>query len=348
MFLSGKKIGVLFAALTAAFVSMQSCNKEFDDIGEVETLKPMQTAGDLIETDGSFSILKAAVTKAGLWDVLKNPGNNLTVFAPDDAALTASGISMAAVDALPAGQLQSLLQYHVIAQALPAEQISTDFPNVQMPTLLPLLQTNPLAKLSIFPSRRNSSLFVNNIPVTEADIVVENGIVHKVAGVVAPPSQLVAQIIGADSDLSLFRAAVARADSGQTGLNRLDSVMKYGLANVTVFVPNNAAVQQLLIALGLPPSEMAFQFLPVQTVRGIVAYHMLGSRAFSVNLPATTSTIQTLIGASPFPQLTVDRSTALPRLLGAGNGAQYANFVATDRHGVNGVVHVIDVVLRPQ
>lgn len=347
MFSVIKKPTFLALIVVALFVTTQSCNKEFEHIEESTPTNSGQTAGELIENDASFSILKAAITKAGLTNVLK-AGNKLTVFAPDDAALTASGISLAAVNALPASQLQSLLSYHIIPQALPSAAIPTTFPNVQMPTLLPLLQTNPFAKMSIFPSRRNNTLFANNIPVTQADIAVGNGVVHKVARVVAPPTQLVAQIIGADNELSFFRAAVARADSGQTGLNRLDSVMKFGLANVTVFAPNNDACRQLLIGLGLPPSEATFNFLPVQTVRAIVAYHMLGVRAFSVNLPATTSTIQTLLGASPFPQLTVDRSAAAPRLLGAGNGGMFANFTALDKNSVNGVVHIIDAVLRPQ
>ena len=152
----------------------------------------------------------------------------------------------------------------------------------------------------------------------------------------------------ADADLSFFRAAVARADSGQVGLNRLDSVMKFGLANVTVFAPSNDAVKQLLMYMGLPPTEAAFDYIAVPTVRGLVAYHMLGVRAFSVNLPATTSTIQTLLGASPYPPLTIDRTTALPRLTGPGNGGMYANFLYTDRNAVNGVVHKIDMVLLPQ
>lgn len=333
--------------LVIALATMQSCNKEFEDI-ETPVTNSSATAGELIETDASFSILKAAAIKAGVLDLLKTKGASYTVFAPDDAAFTLSGLSLAVVNAMPASDLRSLLSYHVIPQALASAQIPTTFPNVQMPTLLALLPTNPFAKMSIFPGKKGSSLFANNIPVKQADVTVGNGVLHKVAAVVAPPTQLVAQITGADADLSFFRAAVARADSGQVGLNRLDSVMKFGLANVTVFAPSNDAVKQLLVALGLPPVEAAFNFVPVQTVRGIVAYHMLGSRAFSVNLPATTSTIPTLLGASPFPPLTVDRSTALPRLTGAGNGGRFANFLFTDKNAVNGVVYKIDMVLMPQ
>jgi uncharacterized surface protein with fasciclin (FAS1) repeats len=340
-----------FRLTIAAFTLLvfYSCNKEFDKITSNQIgVIGGQTAGDLIDSDQSFSILKAALSKAGMLATLKNPGSRFTVWAPDDAALTASGISLNVVNTLPASQLQSIFSYHIIPQALPASQIPTSFPNIQMPTLLPLSQTNPLVKMSIFPSRRDNSLFVNNIPVTQSDIVVANGVVHKVARLVAPPTQLIAQVLAADPELSFFRAAIARADSGQVGLNRLDSAMRFGLANLTVFAPDNDAVKQFLIGLGLPPVEAAFNFLPVQTVRGVVAYHLLGVRAFSVNLPSTTSPILTLLGGSPFPALTVDRSLLIPRLLGAGNGDQYANFLSVDKHAVNGVVHIIDRVLRPQ
>lgn len=347
MFLLNKKIASLIFALALAAATMSSCNKEFEEI-EVAPQTTGATTGDLIETDASFSLLKAAAIKAGMLDLLKTKGASYTVFAPDDAALTASGISLGVINALPASQLQSLLSYHIIPQALPSSKIAASFPNVQMPTLLPLLATNPFAKMSLFAGRQGALLFANNIPVTQADVVTANGVLHKVARVVAPPTQLVAQLIAADDDLSFFRAAVVRADSGQVGLNRLDSVMKFGLANLTVFAPGNNAVKELLVYMGLPPSEAAFNFIPVQTVRGIVAYHMLGVRAFSVNLPAATTTIQTLLGAPPYPQLTVDRSTALPRLTGAGNGGLYANFLYTDKNAVNGVLHKIDRVLIPQ
>ena len=305
----------------------------------------------MIETDASFSVLKAAAIKAGVLDLLKTKGASYTVFAPDDAAFALSGINVAVINAMPAADLKSLLSYHVIPQSLPSAQITSSFPNVQMPTLLAIPSPAPFTaftKMNVFPSKRGSALFANNIPVKQADVTVGNGVIHKVAAVVAPPTKLIGQITGEDADLSFFRAAVARADSGQVGLNRLDSVMKFGLANVTVFAPSNDAVKKLLVAFGLPPVEAAFDFVPVQTVRGLVAYHMLGSRAFSVNLPATTGTIATLLGASPFPPITVDRSTTLPRLTGAGNGGQFANFLSMDKNAVNGVVHKIDMVLLPQ
>lgn len=76
--------------------------------------------------------------------------------------------------------------------------------------------------------------------------MVANGVIHHTAFLVAPPSQVLAQIIYSDPNLTYFRGAIARADSGQTGLNKIDSLLKYPVVNMTVLAPNNAAFQALL------------------------------------------------------------------------------------------------------
>ncbi len=103
-----------------------------------------------------------------------------------------------------------------------------------------------------------------------------------------------------------------------------------------------------------------FAALPAATVKGIIAYHLLapppngttifGDRVFSNNLPLTTTTKQTFVNSAVpvHPGLTIDRSTAAPRLLGLGNGGSYANFMTFDKNALNGVYHIIDRVLLPQ
>src|SRR5690606_23888386 len=118
-----------------------------------------------------FSILKSAVTKTGLLSALKNPDAKFTLFAVDDAAFTASGFSQAAVDAIPVTQLASILRYHIIPQSLPASAITAVMPPVQMPTLLPLDPTNPLVKMNIHLSKVGGTVYANNIPVKQADIL---------------------------------------------------------------------------------------------------------------------------------------------------------------------------------
>lgn len=367
------KSKALLIPLCIMLFLFSSCNKKLEEI-TAATPVTSPTLADLINSDASYSILKNALTRTGLITMLGTKGGTYTVFAPDNNAFIASGLSDATVSALPIATLTGLMQYHIIAETIPAASIPSTFPNVQMPSLIQLPGGNPLVRMNIFPGKNGANYYVNNMPIVQPNAVVAtNGVMHRVPFVVQPPSLVLAQMIYTDPNFTYLTAAIQRADSGQVGLNRLDSVLKFGAANITVFAPTNAAFQTLLtgaitIALinqGVPPATAAataaalassptvfsnpalYGALPAITVRGIVAYHLLGSRAFSVNLPLSTSTIQTLIGPPPFPQLTVDRNTASPRLKGPGN-ASPANFTAIDRLAVNGVWHVIDQVLMPQ
>lgn len=367
-----KQVKTGIAMLLAAFI-FASCNDKIEDVPGTPAASG-ETLAEKINADPNYSILRNALNRTGLINTIGNRTGSYTVFAPDNNAFIASGLSDATVSALPIATLTGLVQYHIVTTKLPSAAIPATFPNVQMPTLIQLPGGNPLVRMNIFPGKNGGNYFVNNMPIAQVDAVTGvNGVMHRVPFVIQPPSTVLAQQIYTDPNFTYLTAAIARADSGQVGLNRLDSVLKFGAANVTVFAPTNAAFQATLTALitqalinqGVPPATAAataaalaasptvfsnpalYGALTAQVVRGVVAFHILGSRAFSVNLPLTTSTIQTLIGPSPFPQLTVDRSTALPRLTGPGNGGAFANFTALDRMGVNGVWHVIDRVLLP-
>lgn len=372
------KTGML-VMLSASALIVSSCNDKIEAVPSAAGVSG-QSLAEKINADPNYSILRNALNRTGLLNTLGISGNNLTVFAPDNNAFIASGLSDATISALPLATLTPLVQYHIMATRIPSTGFVSSFagtqqPNAQLPTLLQLPGGNPLVKMNAFPAKNGGNSFVNNMPIAQTDAVTgTNGVMHRIPFILQPPSTVLAQQIYTDPNFTYLAAAIARGDSGQTGLNRLDSVLKFGVANVTVFAPTNAAFQTLLtgaitlalINQGVPPATAAataaalaasptvfsnpalYGALPAIAVRGIVAYHLLGTRAFSVNLPLTTSTIQTLIGASPFPQLTVDRATAAPRLTGPGNGGAFANFTAVDRMAVNGVWHVIDRVLLPQ
>jgi uncharacterized surface protein with fasciclin (FAS1) repeats len=301
----------------------------------------------VITTDTTYSYLLAAVNRVGLSDALFTQTLNFTVFAPNNAAFRASGIpSIAVINALPLAQLTPLIQYHVLGFRVPAASIPETFPNYLALTLFaPPGAPAPFVRVSNFPSRRGSLAWVNNIPVTQADIAASNGVIHSVARVVAPPSQTLSALINADTALTFLRAAITRADSGQTGLNRLDSVLNTPIGpNLTLFAPNNNAFRALLTALGLPPSTGAFNFIPVQTVRAIVSYHGLGTRVFSPNIPATDTPVPTLLAASlPGATVTLNSTKGVKGLV----NPSFSNFLSVDRHGLNGTMHVIDQVLRP-
>jgi uncharacterized surface protein with fasciclin (FAS1) repeats len=337
-------------AIMATGILFTSCNKD------VPTPEPIpgppiptgNTIGQVITTDTTYSYLLAAVTRVGLSDALFTQTLNFTVFAPNNAAFRASGIpSIAVINALPLSTLVPLTQYHILGFKMPGASIPETFPNTLALTLFaPPGAPAPFVRVSNFPSRRGTAGWVNNIPITQADIAASNGVIHSVARVLAPPSQTMSALITADTTLTFLKAAITRADSGQTGLNRLDSVLNTPIGpNLTLFAPNNNAFRALLTALGLPPSTAAFNFLSVQTVRAIVSYHGLGSRVFSPNIAATDSPVPTLLTAAiPGTTVTLNSTKGVKGLA----NPSFSNFLVVDRHGLNGTIFVIDQVLRFQ
>jgi uncharacterized surface protein with fasciclin (FAS1) repeats len=284
---------------------------------------------------------------------ISNKATTFTMFVPDNTGmkLFINAISNGAMDIsfpdalfsqfiianIPAETAAAIVSYNTIGQKITSSQVPDTFPNFQLPTQIILPQpppANPLVRLTTFPSAKTQLIYVNNIPVTAVDIMTANGVIHHVATVVAPPSTVLAGLIYTNTDLSYFTAAVARADSGQVNLNRFDSLLKYGVTNMTVLAPNNAAFQTLIYgvafgyatAQGAPPNvanDMAnsavalgpgifsnpdyYSVLPASLVRGILAYHFLASnssgsytpdiRVFSVNIGAIPRFIKTLVNA---------------------------------------------------
>lgn len=319
-----------------------SCNKELPIATPIKypPANPVdQTIGDVISQDSSYSIFLAAAKRVGMLAALKDPSTVFTAFIPDDQAFQYSGIPSAAViNMMPIEQVAAIVQYHLIpGHQFLAADFSTDFPNTQLPSSLTigtLPGTSIPLKMSIFPSRRGNNFWINRIPISIPDIKCKNGVIHVTTFVVQPPSKLLKDAIYSDPNLSYFKAAIARADSGMTGTSRLDSLLGYGVTNMTVLVPNNAAFQTLIYgtafsyyrSLGLPALQAqamalimssspaifttpsAYGLMPAATVRGILAYHFLASdigagyqpniRVFSNNFSETPALYHTLINSS--------------------------------------------------
>jgi uncharacterized surface protein with fasciclin (FAS1) repeats len=393
-------------SIVMLLIAMVSCNKDVPAPVPVTFPAPSGSSiAEVLTANPSYSFLLAAVTKVGLATAVSNKNAVFTVFAPDNNAMKqfiniASGglIPLNAPDAaflnfinnqVPVATLASVINYHIIpGRQINSTAIPTTFPNVQMPSnfIIPAPNTNPLVRFSIFPSRRGSSAWANNIPVTQADIAVANGVIHAVPAVIAPPTRVLLDTIARDPDFAYLVAAVVRADSGlaSNSTARLQYALGEPLASLTVFAPTNTAFQtlltgaiaQALIAQGVPPATALAQatalastpavfsnpalypVLTAQLVRGIVAYHVLGQRAFTVNFPTTGASFPTLLnGAIPsHPGVTVTSSLTGPFGTGltvkgiVNTTASTAAATATgvDRQAINGVFYKIDQVLLPQ
>lgn len=311
----------LFAVIVAFVIS---CNKELPDAAPI-IYPPVNNStisiGAAISSDTTLSFFKAAATKAGLLAALSDTTKVFTIFLPNNnafrATAAATGIpyfgSIAGINSLPLTSLVPLLQYHIIpGEQFTSADVPTTFPNIQLPSYLTIgaIPGTPLAlNMSTFPSVRSNGFWDNNIPVIAPDMKFSNGVVHLVAALVAPPSQVLKDAMYNNPNLTYFKAAIARADSGQTGLNKLDSLLGYAVTNMTVLAPSDAAFQTLIFglafqgyinylkSLGLTPgatdSANAFAtgsgavaagpaFLSTNNVstaqvKGIMAYHFLAT-----------------------------------------------------------------------
>jgi uncharacterized surface protein with fasciclin (FAS1) repeats len=314
--------------LMVAIGCFVSCNKKLPEATPI-IYPPVNnssvTIGAGISSDTSYSFFLEAVNRIGMLPALSDSTKLFTVFLPNNNAFRVSGIpSTAVIDALPLASVGALVQYHII----PGEQflsngIATTFPNVQLPTSVTIgaLPGTPLPlQLSTFPSVRATGFWDNNIPVISPDNKFQNGVIQLVAAIVNPPSELLKQALYSNPSLTYFKSAIARADSGQSGLSKLDSLLGYAVTNMTVLAPSDAAFQTLIFGLAfqaylnavpLPhtstdtanavatangavaagPIFLATNNVTTAQVSGIMAYHFLAtpnpvSGAFQPNIRA--------------------------------------------------------------
>ncbi len=297
---------------------------------------------------------------------------------------------------VPAATAASIVSYNMMPQSIKTASIPNTFPNFFYPTNLNPTGApggagyNPLVRLLTFPSTRNGN-WVNNIPLVAVDNVVANGVIHTAAAMPAPPQKVLAQRIFADPDMTYLAAAIQRADSGVAPVNSSSLVWvlsNFG-PNITVFAPTNLAFQQLLtaqitqalIAQGFPPATAAAiaaglastpgvftnpllaNVLTPTTVKGLVVYHLLGSRAFLNNFPTTATSYPTLLNSAipTHPGVSLSCtftgfSVSAATVKGVANPTASNILVnrtpepngTSDQFFVNGVLHKIDQVLRPQ
>jgi uncharacterized surface protein with fasciclin (FAS1) repeats len=347
------KLALGLAVISAGVVS--SCNEKMPAPTPIPNPSATgSTIADLVTTDTSYSFLLALINRAGLTSFFASRDNNMTVFAPNNNAFRLSGIpSTAVINGLPVATAQALVNYHLIpGEQITAARITTNFPNVQMPSNINLQA--PYVKMSLFPSRRSTGAWVNQIPITATDIPAANGVIHAVAAVLNPPSTTLLGVAAADTNFQFLVAAIVRADSGIAAGSRFQDVLNNPLASLTVFAPVNNAFRAVLISLGLPPQTSSFNFISPTLVRGIVAFHVLGVRAFSPNLPPGDSQVPTILGGAPFPPLQLRVATGSVQARGPGNVLPgtttpfYSGVTTANVHAINGVIHVVNAVLMPQ
>ena len=308
---------ILLTLCVTVFIT--GCEKDND-------MPASNTITDIVVSGATFGTLESAVVKANLQATLSGAGP-FTVFAPDDAAFAASGINSTVLNSLSPAEVQTILLYHTLGAEVPSGSVPAG-PNAKVTTA---------SGDSVFVTRNAAGVFVNGIPVVQADIDADNGIIHRINRVLLPPSgNIVETAVSAGLD-SLVKA-VTRATTAPGGDPTLASTL--GSATLTVFAPTNAAFTQLLAALSLSKIED----IPIGTLLAVLRYHVVGGRAFSSDL--ANGNLAMLAGGNATVNLT-NGTGGGPTITGNGNGSNRSNITATNIMCRNGVVHLIDRVLLP-
>tara|TARA_R110000868_G_scaffold97101_7_gene267141 strand:+ start:2027 stop:3403 length:1377 start_codon:yes stop_codon:yes gene_type:complete len=128
-----------------------------------------------------FSLLAAALTKAGLIDTLKGDGP-FTVFAPTDAAFLTAGVDQAFIDAADAADLVPILTHHVVEPSVYV--FSSDVADGAVPMLNGSNVT--ISGLTILDGAGNTPA-ANLVP-SLLDVHATNGVIHVIDKVLLPSS----------------------------------------------------------------------------------------------------------------------------------------------------------------
>ncbi len=164
---------------------------------------PVVASGDIITTaqaSGQFATFLKALDAANLTAVLKN-NSGLTVFAPTDAAFAAlpAGELDRLMQRANAGELQKILTYHLINAKVDSTKIKGAKGDVKT-----------VEGSSVTLDGSGTSLMVDNAGIVQADVMASNGVVHVIDKVLTPKDMPGAQAAAA-TDSTAAQAAASTA-----------------------------------------------------------------------------------------------------------------------------------------
>lgn len=293
---------------TMLFVS--SCNDDDDP-----EMPQSNTIVDVAISNPDLSTLVDAIVAAGLTDFLAGDGP-FTVFAPTNAAFAKLDPTTLNTIISTPSLLTALLQYHVAN----GKVMSTDLSNGDVPTLL--------SGQSVAVNVDNGVVLNGSSNVSTADVDASNGVIHIIDEVLIPEdfvAQTIVQIAAGNPDFSTLVSILSLPE-----MSDLLAAANDPTSDLTVFAPTNDAFAALLTALG----KTELSELPVELVKEIVSYHILGGAVMSSEL--SNGDVETLLTGESVT-VNVDNGVTI-------NGT---DVVLADVKAINGVIHAVEDVLLP-
>lgn len=305
-----------------------------------------------IQSNPNLSILLEAV---GLFPDLVTllDGSQMgtsTVFAPTNDAFVGllAAIGQTQLSDIPPGVIERLLQYHVV----PGTQLAADLDNNETLDTSLDAEGDQQEQLTVSTAE---GVVINpdggGGTVTDADNLSTNGVVHVVNSVLIPPLEL--SILNTIVEPAYFNVNFTTLTGAVVNAGLLGTLTDTE-ADLTLFAPDNTAFEGLIADLDNVDNVMQLLDLGEAALSDILTYHVLDPAefnemaVFAEDLPVTgtegqpfAATIPTLNGdfylTNRGSGVFINGSTEVVAATSEGGALDYDN----------GVVHLIDQVLRP-
>ncbi|KAF5906691.1 transforming growth factor-beta-induced protein ig-h3, partial [Clarias magur] len=157
---------------------------------------PMGTVMDVLKADNRFSTLVGNIQRAGITELLNKKGT-YTIFAPTIHAFQAMPTAELNKITRDPRELANLLKYHIGEEFLVSGGVTSH------------TRMKPMSGEKLELGLRNSTMYVNRVPVVDADIMATNGVVHAINSIIKPlPPKTVSDQAG---ETLLKRTSAVRA-----------------------------------------------------------------------------------------------------------------------------------------
>lgn len=298
------------------FFSVWSCNKSSNTGIDAQT----STLTYVLAHGSTTTIFNSAVVKAGL-DSTFNGNSIFTLFVPNDQACNQSGYSQSVVSAFSRDQARKWVLYQTYAGSA-----------LSLESFIGLSEKKLLMADgdSIFITGDSNRTFVNGTQLINSELKSSNGLMLALRYVLLPPKQNLDQMVGTDTSLTFFNAAIQSATSTPENLNTMLSTS--GI--YTLLAPDNDAFRNL----GYNSPADVSQVNP-DSLRSSVLLHMIPQRLFSYDV-SDSSQFKTANDSTLIFLLT--GINAKVKVIGS---AFSSNVIAINGMAINGVLFKIDELL---
>lgn len=282
---------------------------------------PGQSVADIIAGNSDYSILNAALVRTG-YNTLLSTSPSVTVFAPNDAAFIAAGITATYVDTVTLTTLQDIIGYHLVGETVTAAKIVAQS---RLETLY--------GKYLYTSNTTLDGARVNGQLIQSEYTAAANGIIHPVSTVFTPITKTIQNYLEGDTTLSLFTHVIAK-----------DTVTIFANNDYlyTVFAPVNSAFR----ARGITTTTI--DAMTQAQLDTIIWHHYLSSITLQTTDFVNNTTFTTVSDSILIVHTRENTNYGLSVLARNMPDTVKCSFVSKDSLASNGIFHKVDQMMTPQ